>query len=103
MKTIEELEELNRESNWLIYKYNELLLDKDIKDKNQVREWFYAMIQPLIINGVPSYNFLYCESTLLPIESIRDLYKITDEDEIKYRKKYVNLDWFDKIKKYNYE
>lgn len=94
------LRELNREGDWLIYKYNELLQDDGIKDKNEVREWFNCMIQPLIINGVPSFKFLYCENSLIPIKELKKLYRITDEDEIKYSKKYSNLEWFEKIKKY---
>jgi len=96
-KYFEEQEEIHKETNWLIYKYNQLLQDDNIKEKNQVREWFYAMTQPLIINGVQSYNFLYCES-ILPAENLKELYHISDEDDKKYREKYKNLDWFDMIK-----
>lgn len=92
------LDELFKESNWLIYKYNELLKDDGIKDKNEVRDWFNLMIQPLIISGVPSFKFLYCEATLLSMEKLKELYNITDEDDAMYRKKYSNLDWFDMIR-----
>jgi len=95
------IKELSKEADWLIYKYNELLQDDAIKDKNEVREWFNCMIHPLIINGVPSFKFLYCEATLAPIEELKKLYRITDEIDAKYRKKYSNLEWFEMIKKYN--
>ena len=93
------MEELFKEANWLISKYNELLLDEDIKDKQQVRDWFNCMIQPLIISGVPQYKFLYCEATLLSIEKLKELYHISDKDNNKYREKYQNLKWFEMIKK----
>ena len=92
-----EQDEIHKETNWLIYKYNQLLQDDNIKKKDQVREWFYAMTQPLIINGVQSYNFLYCES-ILSAEKLKEVYHISDEDDKKYREKYQSLDWFDNIK-----
>ena len=94
---LEEQDEIHKEANWLIYKYNQLLQDDNIKEKDQVREWFYAMTQPLIINGVQSYNFLYCES-ILPAENLKEVYHISGEDDKKYREKYQNLNWFDNIK-----
>lgn len=94
---LEEQDDIHKEANWLIYKYNQLLQDDNIKEKDQVREWFYAMTQPLIINGVQSYSFLYCES-ILPAENLKEVYHISDEDDKKYRNKYQSLDWFDNIK-----
>ena len=94
---LEEQDEIHKEANWLIYKYNQLLQDDNIKEKDQVREWFYTMTQPLIINGVQSYIFLYCES-ILPAENLKEVYHISDEDDKKYRNKYQSLDWFDNIK-----
>ena len=58
------------------------------------------MIQPLIINCVPQYKFLYCEATLLLIEKLKELYHISDKDDKKYREKYQNLQWFEMIKKH---
>ena len=55
------------------------------------------MTQPLIIRGFQSFNFLYCES-ILPPETLKDLYHISDEDDKKYREKYQNLHWFETIK-----
>lgn len=99
---LEEQDEIHKEANWLIYKYNQLLQDDNIKEKDQVCEWFYAMTQPLIINGIQSYNFLYCES-ILSAENLKEVYHILDEDDKKYREKYQNLNWFDNIKTSYYE
>ncbi len=90
-------EELHKEANWLIYKYNQLLHDNQIKNKDYVRDWFYEMTQPLINQGIQSFKFLYCES-MLPTEALKKLYHISDEDDNKYCKKYSNSYWFDAIK-----
>lgn len=94
------LRELNREGDWLIYKYNQLLLDPDIKNKQEVHDWFYCMVDSLIINGLPQFKFLYCDLTLIPFEKIKELFKITEEEDKKYCDKYKCLQWFEMIKKY---
>ena len=94
------LQELNKEAHWLIYKYNEYLLDNNIKDKSLVRDWFYAMTQPLIVSGIPSFTFLYCELTLgMTIDKLKEFYKISDSDDKKYYQKYGSLELFESIRK----
>lgn len=93
-----EQDELHKEASWLIYKYNQLLQDDEIKDKNDVRDWFHGMTNSLIMKGIPAFSFLYCE-VIFPAESLKEMYHISDEDDKKYREKYSNLFWFDEMKK----